>query len=141
MKSTNRLPPHAPPLVLVVDDSQADRDLHSILLRARGAEVVTAADGWEALVCARTLLPDLVVTDLRMPRMDGWELVDRLRADEATAAIPVILVTGDAAWITPTRVRDAGLASLMAKPIDLADFERTTAAALERPSLAPLPRS
>ena len=116
------------PLVLVVDDIAADRDLHALLLRADGLRTVDAADGWEALVCARTLVPDLVVADVRMPGLDGWGLLARLRAAAATAGIPVLLVTGTLpAGDALTRL--APNVALLAKPLSR-DALRSAVAAL-----------
>ena len=123
--------------VLVVDDSPADRELYSLLLRGMGLHVINASDGLQGLVCARTLLPDLIITDLRMPALDGWGLMLRLRADATTAGIPVLLVTGDARELAPARVRSAGARALLAKPLDLPDFQSVVTAS--RPARAPVP--
>jgi len=81
------------PTVLVVDDSEVDRRLVGGILEMRPEYAIAyAADGVEALACARQSPPDLIVTDLRMPNMDGLELVRTVRAE--CPAVPVILVTG-----------------------------------------------
>jgi len=81
------------PTILVVDDSEVDRRLVGGILEMRPEySLAYAADGVEALACARQSLPDLIVTDLRMPNMDGLELVRAVRAEWPT--VPVILVTG-----------------------------------------------
>lgn len=118
---------HLPPSVLVVDDNAADRDLHCLVLRAMGMRAVGVSTGWEALVCARTLVPDLVLTEVRMPGLDGPGLVDRLRADPRTAAIPVLLVTG-----ADDVERETGAAVLLRKPIDRARLQAAVASALAR---------
>jgi CheY-like chemotaxis protein len=125
-------PDAAAPLVLVVDDEAADRELHCLVLRGAGARTVAAADGVEGLVCARTLLPDLVVADLRMPLLDGWGLLARLRAAPATAHIPVLLVTVDAADVPGAVARAAGFSGVLAKPLDLGDLRRAARALLPR---------
>jgi len=79
--------------ILVVDDRSINREFLAMLLGYAGHEVVEAADGNEALACVRTSPPDLVITDLMMPIMDGAELTRRLRDDPATAAIPVMFYT------------------------------------------------
>ena len=81
--------------ILVVDDEPDERFLLRRLFERAGHEVTEAADGAAALAIARELLPDLVVTDMRMPVMDGAELIRRLRADPATAGIPILASTGD----------------------------------------------
>jgi CheY-like chemotaxis protein len=115
-------------MVLVVDDNAADRDLHCLVLRAMGLNAVAAGSGWEGLVCARTLLPALVLTDVRMPGLDGWGMVERLRADPRTAAIPVVVVTGEAGE-TP-RGGPPAVAALLQKPVDRASFRAAVDAAL-----------
>lgn len=79
--------------VLVVDDSFTTRTLETIVLEDRGYRVLTARDGLEALERLREEDVDLVVTDIEMPRLDGFGLVERLRADDRTAAVPVVVVT------------------------------------------------
>ena len=81
--------------ILVVDDEPDERFLLRRLFERAGHEVTEAADGAAALAIARESLPDLVVTDMRMPVMDGAELIRRLRADPATAGIPILASTGD----------------------------------------------
>jgi CheY-like chemotaxis protein len=94
-----------------------------------GLHPVAAADGWEALVCARTLIPALVITDLRMPGLGGRELLARLRAAPATAHIPAIIVSaGDDA-----RAIAHGLgADLVAKPVALPALRTAVDALLGR---------
>lgn len=81
--------------ILVVDDEPDERFLLRRVFERAGHEVTDAADGAAALAIARELLPDLVVTDMRMPVMDGAELIRRLRADPATDGIPILASTGD----------------------------------------------
>ncbi len=121
----------APAMVLVVDDNAADRDLHCLVLRAMGLNAVAAGSGWEGLVCARTLLPALVLTDVRMPGLDGWGLVERLRADPRTAAIPVVVVTGGAGETPHARL--PRVAALLQKPVDRARLRAAVNAALPPP--------
>ena len=119
------------PLALVVDGAAADRELHCLLLRQAGVRTVAAVDGIEALVCARTLLPDLVVADVRTRELDGWGLLARLRAAPSTAHIPVLLVTGEMA---PARqvwmARGSGATAILGKPLDLGAFRQVTGALL-----------
>jgi CheY-like chemotaxis protein len=93
-------------VVIVVDDVPADRDLLCLLLRTWGPRPVATADGWEALVCARTLLPALVITDPRMRRLDGRGLLALLRAGPEAAHIPVLVVTGEAGHTPGGRLRE-----------------------------------
>jgi CheY-like chemotaxis protein len=118
--------------VLVVDDAAADRDLHCLLLRTWGLHPVAAANGWEALVCARTLLPALIVTDLRMPQLDGRRLLALLRAAPETARIPVLVVTGALDESPVGREPVAGTPGVLAKPVDVAVLRRTVEVLLGR---------
>jgi circadian clock protein KaiC len=81
--------------ILIVDDEPDERFMLRRTLERAGHEVTDAADGAAALAIARELLPDLVVTDMRMPIMDGPELIRRLRGDHATAGIPILASTGE----------------------------------------------
>jgi CheY-like chemotaxis protein/chemotaxis signal transduction protein len=79
--------------VLVVDDSLNTREIEKSILEAYGYSVVTAEDGQEALEMTRDTLYDLVITDVEMPRLDGFSLTERLRADNRYRAVPIIIVT------------------------------------------------
>jgi CheY-like chemotaxis protein len=81
--------------VLIVDDEPDLRFLHRRILTRAGHEVCEAGDGAAALLSVRGSPPDLVITDMMMPVMGGAELIRRLRADPATAAIPILSVSGD----------------------------------------------
>jgi CheY-like chemotaxis protein len=81
--------------ILVVDDEPDLRFVLRRIFERAGHEVAAAGDGEQALDCVRWSLPDLVVTEMRMPVMDGRELIRRLRADLATVHIPVLAVTGN----------------------------------------------
>jgi adenylate cyclase len=85
-----------PPLILVVDDVADNVDILQMRLESQGYEVATAEDGLEALEKTRELLPDLILLDIMMPKMDGIETVKRLKADTSLPFIPVILVTAKA---------------------------------------------
>jgi two-component system chemotaxis sensor kinase CheA len=81
------------PVILVVDDSITTRTMERSLLEATGYQVRVAADGIEAWTALKAEMIDLVVSDVDMPRMDGFELTARIRADRALADLPVVLVT------------------------------------------------
>jgi len=85
-----------PPRILVVDDAPDNLDILQMRLESQGYEVATAGDGVEALEKIREMLPDLVLLDIMMPKMDGIEAVKRLKADPSLPFIPVILVTARA---------------------------------------------
>lgn len=87
------LEPDRDPVVLVVDDVPSSQHLLASILRDRGYQVLTASDGPMALERARTMLPDLVLLDIEMPGMDGYEVCLRLKAEEATREVPVVFIT------------------------------------------------
>lgn len=82
------------PLILVVDDERPTTRLLQINLEAEGYEVLTAFDGREALQSLEGRKPDLIILDLLLPQMDGYEVLEHIRADPRTRDIPVILLTG-----------------------------------------------
>jgi CheY-like chemotaxis protein len=105
--------------VLLVEDAPFLRYAFGRLLRLHGFEVMEANDGREALECVDAFQPELVVTDLMMPVMDGVELIERLRANPATASLPVVAITADATESTERKARKAGAIDIITKPIDL----------------------
>ena len=86
-------PVAAAPLVLVADDDQLIRELVVFRLERAGYRVIAAADGQEALELAAEHLPDLAILDVMMPQLSGYEVTRRLRAEEATKRMPIILLT------------------------------------------------
>ena len=92
--------------VLVVDDDPDMRFMLKLLLERGGYQVNEAGDGLAALHSIKAQMPDLVLTDLRMPMMDGAELIQRLRADQATAGLPIILITAYAVLPATTGLAD-----------------------------------
>jgi class 3 adenylate cyclase len=107
-----------PPLILVVDDVPDNVDILQMRLEAQGYEVVSAADGLEALDKIRALLPDLVLLDVMMPKLDGIETVKRLKADPSLPFIPVILVTAKADASDVIGGLEAGGDDYLTKPVD-----------------------
>jgi CheY-like chemotaxis protein len=105
--------------VLLVEDAPFLRYAFGRLLRLHGFDVCEANDGQEALDHVDEFRPDLVVTDLMMPVMDGVELIRRLREDPRTAELPVLAITADASDTAEKRARLAGAADFLAKPVDL----------------------
>jgi two-component system, cell cycle response regulator DivK len=105
--------------ILLVEDAPFLRYAFGRLLRMHGFEVMEANDGREALECVPAFHPEMVVTDLRMPVMDGVELIRRLRADPETADLPVLAIAADASDQTEDRARAAGAVDFIPKPVDL----------------------
>jgi class 3 adenylate cyclase len=104
--------------ILVVDDQRANVEMMAGVLRARAYEVLTAMDGESALAEVRAHSPDLVVSDILMPGMDGYELCRRLRADAATTLLPVILVTSLEPQDERVRGIEAGADDFLSKPVN-----------------------
>lgn len=110
------------PLVLVVDDYTDGRELLVEYLSFSGFRVEQAADGPEALDKARALLPDVILMDLSLPTLDGWEVTRRLRADAATRATRIIAVTAHALESHAESSRAAGCDAVVTKPCLPADL-------------------
>jgi two-component system cell cycle response regulator DivK len=102
--------------VLIVDDFEDNRTMYAEFLRYSGFEVVEAANGLEAIEKARAHLPHLVVMDLSLPVLDGWEATRRLKGDPATSHIPIIALTGHALEGHSQGARAAGCDGFLAKP-------------------------
>jgi CheY-like chemotaxis protein len=107
------------PRVLLVEDAPFLRYAFGRLLRLHGFEVLEANDGQDALDNVIDFNPDMVVTDLMMPGMDGVELIRRLREDPRTAEVPILAITADATELAEKRARQAGAADFITKPVDL----------------------
>ena len=107
-----------PPLILVVDDVPDNVDILQMRLESQGYEVVTAGDGVEALEKIRELLPDLVLLDIMMPKMDGIETVKQIKADGSLPFIPVLLVTARADAKDVIAGLESGADDYLTKPVD-----------------------
>jgi len=103
-------------LVLVVEDYQDARERYAAYLQFSGFDVAEAANGIEAVEKATELLPDIVLMDLALPRMDGWEATRRLKGDARTRHIPVVALTGHALAGHADGAREAGCDSFVTKP-------------------------
>ncbi len=104
------------PLILVVDDYQDAREMYSEYLQFSGFRVAEARNGNEAVERAFELKPDLILMDLSLPGMDGWEATRRLKADDATKNIPIVALTGHALAGASEGARKAGCDSFVTKP-------------------------
>lgn len=103
-------------LILVVDDSPTIQKVVSVTLEAHGHEVVTASDGMEALSKLRTIKPDLVLLDITMPHMDGYQLCRIMRSNDITRNVPIVMLSGKDGLFDKMRGRMAGAASYITKP-------------------------
>lgn len=104
--------------ILIVDDYPDALDIWALYLRSLGYRVSTAGDGAAALVQAERLRPDLIVLDLELPRVSGFEVAKRLRANPDTRSIPLIAATGYSHVRQLDRARDAGFDEIVIKPCD-----------------------
>ena len=111
------------PLVLVVDDVAHGREIFAEYLEFRGFRVATAADGLEALDKAFELRPDVILMDLSLPELDGWEATRRLKGDDRTKTIPVIALTAHALASAHDKAMAAGCDSVVTKPCVPKDLE------------------
>lgn len=112
----------AAPLVLVVDDVDDNRDLYTEYLKHEGLRVAEACDGQEALERIAEEEPDVVIMDLGMPRMDGWEATRLIKANPRTKHIPVLVLTGFATQLDLDRALAAGANALATKPFTPRDL-------------------
>jgi twitching motility two-component system response regulator PilG len=103
-------------IILVVDDSPTIQKVVAVTLEAHGHEVVTASDGMEALSKLRTLKPDLVLLDITMPHMDGYQLCRIMRSNDITRNVPIVMLSGKDGLFDKMRGRMAGAASYITKP-------------------------
>ena len=105
--------------VLLVEDNEMNRDMLSRRLQRRGYEVVLATDGAQAVDMAKAEVPDLILMDMSLPVLDGWEATRRIKADAETASVPVVALTAHAMSGDRGRALDAGCDDYDTKPIDL----------------------
>jgi CheY-like chemotaxis protein len=108
--------------VLVVDDSDAIRELIAVNLELEGYDVRSAGDGEQALEVVGQWRPDVITLDVVMPRLGGFETLERLRADPDTEHIPVVLVTGRAQAADRMRGEQLGADAYLAKPFEPAEL-------------------
>jgi two-component system, cell cycle response regulator DivK len=106
--------------LLLVEDNEMNRDSLSRLLSRRGFEVLFAEDGEEAVKMAKETLPDLILMDISLPRMDGYEATRLLRGEEATRAIPIIALTAHAMTSDREKALEAGCTDFESKPVEFA---------------------
>ena len=108
------------PKILLVEDNEMNRDMLSRRLTKRGYEVLIAVDGAEALELARAEGPDLILMDMSLPVMDGWEATRELKKADDTRSIPIIALTAHAMAADRVRALEAGCDDFDTKPVELA---------------------
>ena len=104
------------PLVLLVDDAEDNREVYEQFLKFAGFRVEIAVDGVEAVDKAAAIKPDVIVMDLSLPRLDGWEATRQIKAAPATSGIPVIALTGHAVSESKRKAQEVGCAGYLTKP-------------------------
>jgi two-component system, cell cycle response regulator DivK len=107
------------PKILLVEDNEMNRDMLSRRLQRRGFEVVIAVDGAEGVALANSEIPDLILMDMSLPVMDGWEATKTIKGNSTTESIPVIALTAHAMSGDREKALDAGCDDYDTKPIDL----------------------
>lgn len=116
--------PVEPAKILIIEDNRDSRDILSKLLRMSGYDVISASDGETGLDMAANQKPDLIITDINMPRMDGIEFVKRIRTDTALGETPVLVVTAFGINVAREAV-EAGANASAEKPFDFDKFLAT----------------
>jgi CheY-like chemotaxis protein len=109
----------AVPKILLVEDNEMNRDMLSRRLERKGYEVLLAMDGAQGVEMARARAPDLVLMDMSLPVLDGWEATRQLKADDATRGIPVIALTAHAMAGDQEKALEAGCDDYDTKPVEL----------------------
>jgi two-component system cell cycle response regulator DivK len=116
--------------VLVVEDNELNLKLFCDLLRAHEYRAEGVRDGREAVARARDFAPDLIIMDIQLPHVSGFELINQLKADETLQTIPIMAVTAYAGREDEERIRAAGADAYVSKPISLARFVESVRALL-----------
>lgn len=120
MSKDNGVPDMTPPAlrVLLIEDNEMNRDMLSRRLQRRGYQVLEAQDGQEGLDLARAERPDLILMDMSLPVLDGWEATRLLKQGADTRDIPIVALTAHALSLDRERALEAGCADFDTKPVD-----------------------
>ena len=125
--------------ILIVEDNEMNRDMLSRRLERRGYAIAIAVDGGAGVEKARTEAPDLILMDVSLPVMDGWEASRRIKGDPATAAIPIIALTAHAMTSDRDKSIKAGCNDYDTKPVELPRLLGKIEALLKNPPAPPTP--
>jgi CheY-like chemotaxis protein len=106
------------PLILLIEDHEDNRKIYRTILEHFGFRVEVAPDGREGLRLAREAAPDLILMDISIPVIDGWEVTRLLKGDEATAGIPIVALTAHALAEDRERAREVGCDGYLTKPVE-----------------------
>ena len=123
--------------ILIIEDSPDNREITELILAGAGYTVISASDAVRGLYLAARDQPDLILMDLALPRLDGWEATRRLKAYPLTRHIPVVAVTAHVRHGDVIRAEAAGCVAVIAKPFEIDTLLRTIAGVLAQ---SPLPR-
>jgi CheY-like chemotaxis protein len=104
--------------ILIVEDNEMNRDMLSRRLARRGYQVILAMDGRRGLAAARSEAPDLILMDMSLPEIDGWEVARQLKSDDTTRGIPVIALTAHAMTSDRQKALEAGCDDYDTKPVE-----------------------
>jgi two-component system, cell cycle response regulator DivK len=124
------------PKILLVEDNQDSREGLTRRLERRGYEVVSAGDGRQGVEMARSASPDLILMDINLPEIDGWEATRLIRSEDRTRNIPIIALTAHALTSDRQKTLDAGCNDYHAKPVELSRLLNQIEALLRRPDPA-----
>lgn len=108
--------------ILVIEDNEDNRDLVTFVLEHAGHEITSAINGVEGIEAAQKQHPDLILLDLALPEMDGWEVAKKLKTDPATSDIILVALTAFTMPADKRRAMDAGCDGYLSKPINAATF-------------------
>jgi CheY-like chemotaxis protein len=122
--------------ILLVEDNEMNRDMLSRRLKRRGHDVLIAVDGAEGINMAREHRPDLVLMDMSLPKVDGWEATRQLKAGDDTATMPIIALTAHAMQGDREKALGAGCDDYDTKPVDFRRLITKIEAQLERAGVA-----
>jgi CheY-like chemotaxis protein len=120
------------PKILLVEDNEMNRDMLSRRLQRRGYDILIAVDGQQGVTMAQGESPDLILMDMSLPVMDGWEATRRIKGDASTRAIPVIALTAHAMSGEREKALQAGCDDFDTKPLELARLLEKIEALLSR---------
>jgi CheY-like chemotaxis protein len=120
------------PKILLVEDNEMNRDMLSRRLQRRGYEVIMAEDGGKGVEMALAQLPDLILMDMSLPVLDGWEATRRLKTEAATQAIPLIALTAHAMSGDRDKALEAGCDDYDTKPVELTRLVEKIEALLQK---------
>ena len=123
--------------ILVIEDTEDNRQIIRDLLTSFDYELIEAVDGAEGVAMAQTHVPDLILMDIQLPVIDGYEATRRIRAIPELADVPIVAVTSYALSGDEAKTREAGCDGYIAKPISTRSLPRTLASTLEEPPPAP----